>query len=105
MAVYKICSSGLAVDSTISISVGTAVSTRNYTDAGGCAVTEKTIILTFTSSEVSDDDFTIWFTYQIQNYLNYDLDGDVEYHTGSVIMEAGNTSVTKEVFSSILTIC
>ena len=67
--IYRVCASGLAVDSEVTMSTS-AISTRTFTNVVGCEVEEQTKIATFECDVASDEDFKIYYSYTVEYHSN-----------------------------------
>ena len=108
--IYTVCENDAAKSVSITMSVGSEGAPIFYYDAWGCSCEERRRILRFTitSGGPSDEDFTIWYKFRRENYidnvLNYDS-GTPPTLSGQVTMPAGQTVVTAEVVSYKLCQC
>lgn len=92
---YRVCYEGDYVDTSVTMTQGSCQS-RTY-NSGLCTVTDKTRILTFTSTQVSDEDFRIWYNYTVTYTTNGTVTTGPVTVRDYVTMPAGTTSITKEV--------
>lgn len=89
---YVVCAGGTAQNATITMTVG-ACGSSSTANIGGCTVTTKHKTLTFTSNVASDENYTIYFSYHVVYYEDFDYQYENDI-LGSVTMPAGSTSVT-----------
>ena len=93
---YKICTATGSATASILLTNGTcATSFTHFTD-GQCEVYEKRKTLTFTASLPSTENYYIYYSYTVTNYVNFDYDGVATYNE-KVLMLAGHTTVTTSV--------
>jgi hypothetical protein len=102
--IYKVCTAAGSANASINLSNGTCPSTWSVSAQGDCDVYQKYKTLTFTASIPSTSSYTIYYTYTVTYYENYELI-DTQLNVGNVTMPAGATSVTKSVLCDYYAWC